>query len=91
MKRWWDNGLIPENSASWDDSGNNTAYNSGQAAFVFNPASIFAYLEANDPDLLAETTQAPFPAGSGGELPVGRHLVLVDLRRAARTSMPPSR
>ena len=38
MKRWWDNGLIPENSPSWDDAGNNTAYNSGQAAFVFNPA-----------------------------------------------------
>jgi multiple sugar transport system substrate-binding protein len=69
MKRWWDNGLIPENSASWDDSGNNTAYNSGQAAFVFNPASIFAYLEANDPELLAETTQAPFPAGSAGNFP----------------------
>ena len=69
MKRWWDNGLIPENSASWDDSGNNTAYNSGQVAFVFNPASIFAYLEANDPELLADTTQAPFPAGPAGNFP----------------------
>ena len=69
MKRWWDNGLIPENSASWDDSGNNTAYNSGQAAFVFNPASIFAYLEENDPELLADTTQAPFPAGPAGNFP----------------------
>ncbi len=69
MKRWWDAGLIPENSASWDDSGNNTAYNSGQAAFVFNPASIFAYLEANDPELLADTTQAPFPAGPAGNFP----------------------
>lgn len=69
VKRWWDNGLIPENSASWDDSGNNTAYNSGQVAFVFNPASIFAYLEQNDPDLLADTTQAPFPAGPAGNFP----------------------
>jgi multiple sugar transport system substrate-binding protein len=69
MKGWWDSGLIPENSASWDDSGNNTAYNSGQVAFVFNPASIFAYLEANDPELLADTTQAPFPAGPAGNFP----------------------
>lgn len=69
IKRWWDNGLIPENSASWDDAGNNTAYNSGQAAFVFNPASIFAYLEKEDPDLLADTTQAPFPAGPAGNFP----------------------
>jgi multiple sugar transport system substrate-binding protein len=68
-KRWWDNGLIPENAASWDDSGNNTAYNSGQVAFVFNPASIFAYLEENDPELLADTTQAPFPAGPAGNFP----------------------
>lgn len=70
IKRWWDNGLIPPNSPSWDDSGNNTAYNSGQAAFVFNPASIFAYLEQNDPELLADTTQAPFPAGPAGAFPV---------------------
>lgn len=69
VKRWWDAGLIPQNSPSWDDSGNNTAYNSGQAAFVFNPASIFAYLEANDPELLAETTQALFPAGPAGAFP----------------------
>lgn len=69
IKRWWDNGLIPQNSPSWDDSGNNTAYNSGQAAFVFNPASIFAYLEANDPELLAETTQAQFPTGPAGSFP----------------------
>jgi multiple sugar transport system substrate-binding protein len=69
LKRWWDNGLIPENAASWDDSGNNTAYNSGQAAFVFNPASIFAYLEENDPELLADTTQAPFPEGPAGNFP----------------------
>ncbi len=68
-KRWWEAGLIPENSASWDDSGNNTAYQSGQVAFAFNPASIFAYLEENDPDLLADTTQAPFPAGPAGNFP----------------------
>lgn len=69
LKRWWEAGLIPENSPSWDDAGNNTAYQSGQVAFAFNPASIFAYLEENDPELLADTTQAPFPAGSAGNFP----------------------
>ncbi len=69
VKGWWDDGLIPQNSPSWDDAGNNTAYQSGQAAFVFNPASIFAYLEQNDPELLADTTQAPFPAGPAGNFP----------------------
>ena len=69
IKRWWDAGLIPPNSPAWDDAGNNQAYQSGQVAFAFNPASIFAYLEENDPDLLADTTQAPIPAGSAGNFP----------------------
>jgi multiple sugar transport system substrate-binding protein len=69
IKRWWDDKLIPPDSPSWDDAGNNKSYQSGQSAFVFNPASIFAYLEANDPDLLADTTQAPVPAGPAGSFP----------------------
>jgi multiple sugar transport system substrate-binding protein len=66
IQRWWNDGLVPPDSTSWDDSSNNTSYQSYQSAFVINPASIFAYLEANDPDLLADTIQAPIPAGSAG-------------------------
>jgi multiple sugar transport system substrate-binding protein len=69
LKRWWDDGLIPPDAPSWDDSSNNTSYQSYQSCFVFNPASIFAFLEANDPDLLADTMQAPFPAGTAGSFP----------------------
>jgi multiple sugar transport system substrate-binding protein len=69
VKRWWDAGLIPQDSPSWDDSSNNTSYQSHQSAFVFNPASILGYLEANDPDLLADTAQAPFPTGTAGSFP----------------------
>jgi ABC-type glycerol-3-phosphate transport system substrate-binding protein len=69
VERWWKAGLIPQDSPSWDDSSNNKSYQSYQSAFVFNPASIFAFLEAEDPDLLADTTQAPFPAGSAGSFP----------------------
>lgn len=69
IKGWWEAGLIPPDSPSWDDAGNNKAYQSGQVAFAFNPASIFAYLEENDPDLLADTIQAPFPAGPAGNFP----------------------
>lgn len=69
IKRWWDAGLIPPDAPSWDDAGNNKAYQSGQVAFAFNPASIFAYLEENDPDLLADTVQAAIPAGPAGNFP----------------------
>jgi multiple sugar transport system substrate-binding protein len=69
IQRWWNDKLIPPDSPSWDDSSNNKAYLSGQAAFVFNPASIFAALEKDDPDLLADTMQAQNPAGSAGSFP----------------------
>ncbi len=69
VKRWWDDGLIPPDSPGWDDSSNNTSYQSYISAFVFNPASILGYLEANDPELLANTAQAPYPAGEAGSFP----------------------
>lgn len=69
VERWWKAGLIPQDSPNWDDSSNNKSYQSYQSAFVFNPASIFAFLEAEDPDLLADTAQAPFPAGTAGSFP----------------------
>ncbi|HEV2109206.1 MAG TPA: extracellular solute-binding protein [Thermomicrobiales bacterium] len=70
IKRWWEDSLIPPDATAWDDSSNNKAYQSGQVAFTFNPASIFAFLEENDPELLGNTTQAPFPAGTAGSFPL---------------------
>ena len=69
VKRWWDAGLIPPDAPNWDDSGNNTSYQSYQSAFVFNPASILGYLQQNDEELLADTAQAKFPEGTAGSFP----------------------
>jgi multiple sugar transport system substrate-binding protein len=69
VQSWWKDGLIPPEAPAWDDSSNNKAYQSRQVCFVSNPASIFAYLEANDKELLADTIQAQFPAGKGGSFP----------------------
>ncbi len=66
VQKWWKDKLIPQDSPSWDDSSNNKSYQSRQAAFVFNPASIFAYLDQNDKELLKDTTQAPNPMGKAG-------------------------
>jgi len=63
IQKWWKDKLIPQDSPGWDDTGNNNSYQSRQAAFVWNPASIFAYLDKNDKDLLKDTTQAPNPKG----------------------------
>jgi len=69
IQAWWKDKLIPPDSPAWDDSSNNKAYQSRQACFVTNPASIFAYLEQNDKELLSNTTQAPWPKGKAGSFP----------------------
>ncbi len=69
IQKWWKDKLIPEDSPSWDDSKNNASYQSRQSAFVINPASIFAYLDQNDKELLKDTTQAAIPKGTVGSFP----------------------
>lgn len=66
IQTWWKDKIIPQDSPSWDDSGNNNSYQSKQSAFVFNPASIFAFLDKNDKELLGNTIQAPTPKGKAG-------------------------
>ena len=66
IKGWWDAKLIPPSSPTWDDTGNNTAFQSKQAAFVINPPSIYGWMVANDTDLLNNSTMAPLPAGTSG-------------------------
>jgi multiple sugar transport system substrate-binding protein len=58
--------VIPKGAISWDNSGNNKAYQSKQVAFVNNPSSIYAYLASADPDLKARTGLFGVPAGPAG-------------------------
>jgi multiple sugar transport system substrate-binding protein len=71
IKRWWDEKLIPPDSISWDDTGNNNAYQSKRVAFVDNPASIYGWLVQHDQQLLANTSMAPIPAGKAGSYSSG--------------------
>jgi len=66
VKGWWDEKLIPPDSTTWDDTGNNSAYQKKQAAFVHNPPSIYGWMQQNDPELLENSTMAAFPAGKSG-------------------------
>ncbi|MDW6022953.1 sugar ABC transporter substrate-binding protein [Mesorhizobium sp. BAC0120] len=58
-------GTIPRSTLSWDDAGNNTAYQTGRAAFIMNPPSVYQWMVDNDPDLLADTALIPIPRGPG--------------------------
>jgi len=56
----------PPSALGWDDSGNNKAYLSGQAAMIFNTGSILATIKDDNPDLYEKTGIAPYPAGPEG-------------------------
>lgn len=58
-------GTIPRSTLTWDDAGNNTAYQTGRAAFIMNPPSVYQWMVENDPDLLADTAMIAMPKGPG--------------------------
>jgi multiple sugar transport system substrate-binding protein len=57
---------IPRAALTWDDAGNNAAFQTGRAAMVVNPPSIWYWLEANDRAMLENTVMAAIPRGPTG-------------------------
>ena len=60
--------IIPKGAISWDNTGNNKAYQSRQVIFVLNPTSIYAHLAESDKDLYNTTGLLPVPAGPAGRV-----------------------
>jgi len=58
--------IIPKGTISWDNTGNNKAYQSRQVIFVQNATSIYAYLAESDKALYDATGLLPMPAGPAG-------------------------
>jgi multiple sugar transport system substrate-binding protein len=58
--------IIPKGAISWDNTGNNKAYQSRQVIFVTNPTSIYAHLAESDKELYDVTQLLPVPAGPAG-------------------------
>ncbi|MBO0660974.1 sugar ABC transporter substrate-binding protein [Jiella sp. MQZ9-1] len=65
IKDMVDEGTIPRSVLTWDDGGNNTAYQTGRAAFIMNPPSVYSWMEENDKDLLSNTALINIPRGPG--------------------------
>ena len=63
--------IIPKGAVSWDNAGNNKAYQSQQVAYVYDGTSIFSYLLTSDTELAARTGLFAAPAGPAGK---ARHL-----------------
>jgi multiple sugar transport system substrate-binding protein len=60
--------IIPKGTISWDNQGNNKAYQSRQVIFVLNPTSIYAHLAESDKELYDATGLLPVPAGPAGSV-----------------------
>jgi multiple sugar transport system substrate-binding protein len=58
--------IIPRDSISWNNQGNNKAYQSRQVIFVVNSSSIYAHLGESDKELQEVTGMLPKPAGPAG-------------------------
>jgi multiple sugar transport system substrate-binding protein len=58
--------IIPPGAVGWDGSGNNKAYQTKQAAFICNSASVYAWCVANDAELAKVTSVYAPPAGPSG-------------------------
>jgi multiple sugar transport system substrate-binding protein len=63
--------IIPRGTLSWDNSGNNKAYESGQVAYVLNPPSIYSSLLTNKSPFLEKTGLFPAPGGPAGRFKTG--------------------
>lgn len=60
----------PPGVVSWDGTGNNKSYLSGQSAMVYNGGTLVASLRTDNPELYAKTGVALTPAGPRGRCPV---------------------
>src|SRR5712691_4375780 len=58
--------ISPKGAISWDNTGNNKAYQSRHVIFVQNATSIYAYLAESDKELYNATGLLPTPAGPAG-------------------------
>jgi multiple sugar transport system substrate-binding protein len=71
IKGLWDAGVIPPDGPTWDDGGNNRAYQSEIAGMTLNTGSILNYLQTEDAELLDKTAAIPIPAGPQGSFVSG--------------------
>jgi multiple sugar transport system substrate-binding protein len=55
--------VFPPGVLTWDQTGDNDAYQSGRTIFAFNPLSIPVWLRENKPDLLQNTGTYLYPRG----------------------------
>lgn len=62
----WKSGVLPPGVTTWDNTMNNSTFQSGKAVFILNPITLSLWLEVNNPELLAKTAHYTYPRGPKG-------------------------
>ena len=71
IKQAYDDGSVPPDAVTWDDSGNNKAYLTKASAMIYNTGSVLNAMRKDDPDLLKNTVFTRIPKGDKGSLLLG--------------------
>ena len=62
----YEEGLVPPDATTWDDSGNNSAYTAGTVGVVFNSGSLMGTLKDEYPEIWDNTAIFDYPAAEEG-------------------------
>ncbi|WP_248924352.1 ABC transporter substrate-binding protein [Paenibacillus hamazuiensis] len=85
LAKFWQEGLTPPSSVTWDDNGNNNAYLAGTVGFVINSASIYDSLKKDKPELEKATAMVPMIGGPQGTRLIGSGNVFAIFKNAKGT------
>ena len=66
VKSAWDKKLFPPGNTTWDGSGDNQSFLSGQAVFIANTGSVGIAARRDDAELFAATGYSALPGGPKG-------------------------
>ena len=59
----WKSGTLPPGVTTWDNTMNNSTFQSGKAVFILNPITLTLWIEANNPEMLPKLGHYVFPKG----------------------------
>jgi ABC-type glycerol-3-phosphate transport system substrate-binding protein len=80
-------GLCPPDAVTWDDMGNNVAYEAGSVGIIHNTMSVFSKLRTENHPLFPKTKILPYPAGPAGRFLMASGSTALIFKNGKQTEM----
>jgi multiple sugar transport system substrate-binding protein len=74
VKAFRDDKVISRSTLTWDDSGNNTAWQTGNASIVINSPSIYSWMADSNKEMFDNSTMMVGPKGTGAKARPASHV-----------------